>query len=170
MSTIRFTRVTSLTLQRYIAGLTDFAPGRSKVFSNSADDHLEVHRLRSTADDVTEGSGGLWERLHYDWSNPSRVVLHTTDSNVWSNESGYTFTFPAGPDGRTGVQVVIVRKGKTAKGRGLALVLGTVGRGVPKGSFVKSIDASEAHRRGEAPWGYQGRSDHVHRRLRREMS
>ena len=80
---------------------------------------------------------------------------------MWSNQSNYTCTFPAGPDGRTGVQAVIVRKGKTAKGRGLALVLGTVGRGVPKKSFVKIIDAIEARRRGEAPWGYQGRSDHV---------
>jgi hypothetical protein len=161
MSTIRFTRVTSLTPQQHIAGLTDFGPGRSKVFSNSVDDYLLVHRPRSTVADLAEGSGGLWERLHYDWSNPSRVVLHTTDANVWSNESGYTYTFPAGPDGRTGVQVVIVRKGKTAKGRGLALVLGTVGRGVLKKSFVKSIDAIEARRRGEAPWGYQGRSDRV---------
>jgi hypothetical protein len=128
MSTIRFTRVTSLTPQQHIGGLTDFGLERSKVFSNSADDYLLVHHLRSRADDVTEGNGRLWQRLHYDWSNPSRVALHTTDSNVWSNESNDTYTFPAGPDGRTGVQVVIVRKAKTAEGRGLAPVVGTVGR------------------------------------------
>jgi hypothetical protein len=40
-----------------------------------------VHdRSRSHAD-VTEGSGGVWERLRYDWSDPNRVVLTTTDSN-----------------------------------------------------------------------------------------
>jgi hypothetical protein len=170
MSTIRFTRVTSLTPEEHITGLTDFGPRRSKVFSNSADAYLAVHRLRSTVIDVTEGNGGLWERLHYHWSNPSRAALHTTDSNVWSNESNYTYTFPAGPDGRTGVQVVIGRKGETAKGRGLALVLGTVGRGVLKKSFVKSIDPIEARRRGEAPWRYQGRSDHARSKTCREMS
>jgi hypothetical protein len=151
MPTIRFAKTTGLTPDQYIAGLTDFGPGRSKVFSNSADDYLKVHSVSSTQADVTEGSGGVWERLHYDWPNSSRVVLHTTDSNVWSNESGYTYTFPAAPDGRTNVQVVIVRKGKTFKGRFLALVLSTVGRGVLKKSFVKSIEAIEARSRGEAP-------------------
>jgi hypothetical protein len=38
--------------------------------------------------DVTEGSGGIWERLHYDWSDPNRVVLTTSDSNVWGGASG----------------------------------------------------------------------------------
>ena len=42
--------------------------------------------------DVTEGSGGIWERLHYDWSDPNRVVLTTTDSNVWGGRSGHTYT------------------------------------------------------------------------------
>jgi hypothetical protein len=42
--------------------------------------------------DVTEGSGGIWERLHHDWSDPNRVVLTTTDSNVWGGRSGHTHT------------------------------------------------------------------------------
>jgi hypothetical protein len=150
MSKIHLTKATSLTPEQYIAGLTDFGPGREKVFSNSADNYLKVHSVGATEADVTEGSGGVWERLHYDWSNPKRVVLHTTDSNTWSNESGYTYTFPAAPDGRTDVDVVILRKGKTFKGHFLALVLGTVGRGVLKKSFVNSIAAIEAARRGEA--------------------
>ena len=148
MSTIHLKKATTLTPEQYIAGLTDFGPGRSEVFSNSADDYLEVHDLGPTEADVTEGSGGVWERLHYDWSNQRRVVLRTTDSNVWSNESGYTYTFPQAPDGRTQVDVVIVRKGKTAKGRVLAVVLGTVGKGVLKKSFVKSVEAIEARRDG----------------------
>ncbi len=31
--------------EQYIAGLTDFGPGRSEVFSNSADDYLKVHHV-----------------------------------------------------------------------------------------------------------------------------
>ena len=133
-----------------MAGLTDFGPGRSKVFSNSADDYLKVHHLGPAEADVTEGSGGVWERLHYDWSNPDSVVLTTTDSNVWGGASGYTYTFTRLPDGMTDVDVVIVREGKNAKGRFLGLVLGTVGKGVLRKSFVNSIKAIEA-RNNEAP-------------------
>jgi len=149
MSTLHFSQATTLTPEQYIAGLTDFGPGRSKVFSNSADDYLEVHGVHGTVADVTEGSGGVWERLHYDWSDPTRVVLTTTDSNVWSGASGYTYTFARSPEGRTVVQVVIVRKGKNMKGRTLALVLGTVGRGVLKKSFVNSVKAIEARNTAE---------------------
>jgi hypothetical protein len=82
MSTIHFKHTTTSTPEQFIAGLTDFGPGRSKLFSNSDDGYLNVHDQGSGYADVTEGSGGIWERLHYDWSDPSHVVLTTTDSNV----------------------------------------------------------------------------------------
>ena len=148
MSTIHFHQTTTLTPEQYIAGLTDFGPGRSKVFSNSADSYLKVHHVGPTDADVTEGSGGVWERLHYDWSDPDRVVLTTTDSNTWGGASGYTYTFGRSPDGATDVDVVIVRQGKNAKGRLLALVLGSVGKGVLKKSFVNSVKAIEARNNG----------------------
>jgi hypothetical protein len=150
MSTIRFTQPSTLTPAQYIAGLTDFGPGRSKLFSNSADDYLKVHHVGPDEADVTEGSGGVWERLHYDWSNPDRVVLTTTDSNTWGGASGYTYTFNRSPNGTTDVNVVIVRQGRSFKGRVLALVLGSVGKGVLKKSFVNSVRAIES-RDSEAP-------------------
>jgi len=48
MSTIHLHQTTSLTPEQYIAGLTDFGPGRSKVFGNSADEYLKVHQRGST--------------------------------------------------------------------------------------------------------------------------
>src|SRR5262249_40816118 len=93
MSTIHLHQTTTLTPQQYVAGLTDFGPGRSKIFSNSTDDYLKVHEKSGSQADVTEGSGGIWERLHYDWSDPNRVVLKTTDSNLWGGASGHTYTF-----------------------------------------------------------------------------
>ncbi len=143
MSTIRFTETTRLTPVQYIAGLTDFGPGREKIFSNSADSDLLVHHVGPTDADVTEGSGGVWERLRYDWSNPNHVVLTTTDSNTWGGRSGYAYTFTSSADGATEVHVVIVRQGKNFKGRMLALVLGSVGKGVLKKSFVNSVRAIE---------------------------
>ena len=82
MSTIHFKATTTLMPEQYVAGLTDFGPGRSELFSNSADENLEVHSEGPHEADVTEGSKGVWERLHYDWSDPNRVVARTTDSNA----------------------------------------------------------------------------------------
>ena len=144
MSTIHLHQTTTLAPEQYIAGLTDFGPGRSKVFGNSADDYLKVHQLGRTQADVTEGSGGVWERLQYDWSDPRRVLLTTTDSNVWGGDSGYTYTFTRCLDGTTYIDVVIVREGKNLKGRLLGFVLGTVGKGVLEKAFVNSVKAIEA--------------------------
>ena len=64
MSTIRLHQITTSTPEQYVAGLTDFGPGRSKLFGNSADEYLKVHDRGPSQADVTEGSGGIWERLH----------------------------------------------------------------------------------------------------------
>ena len=143
MATIQFHQTTSLTPEQYVAGLTDFGPDRSKLFANSADEYLKVHQRSHTQADVTEGSGGIWERLHYDWSDPDHVVLTTTDSNVWGGASGHTYTFTRQPDGTTDIDVVVIREGKNLKGRLLGLVLGTIGRSVLEKAFNNSVKAIE---------------------------
>ena len=144
MATIHFSYTTTSTPEQFIAGLADFGPGRSKLFGNSADEYLEVHDLGPTHADVTEGSGGVWERLHYDWSDPERVVMTTTDSNTWGGASGHTYTFTRRPDGRTDLDAAVVREGKNLKGWVLGSVLGTIGRGVLKKAFENSVNAIEA--------------------------
>jgi hypothetical protein len=144
MSTIHFKQTTSATPEQFVAGLTDFGPGRSKLFGNSADEYLKVHDQGPGQADVTEGSGGIWERLHYDWSDLNHVVLTTTDSNVWGGRSGHTYTFTRQPNGTTDVDVVVVREGKNLKGRVLGIVLGTIGKGVLESAFGKTVKAIEA--------------------------
>ena len=144
MSTIHMHETTTLSPEQYIAGLTDFGPGRGKLFGNSTDDYLKVHSRGATEADVTEGSRGIWERLHYDWSDPNHVVLTTTDSNTWGGASGHTYTFKRRPDGLTDIDLVTVRDGKTLKGRFLGLVLGSVGKKVLSKAFENSVDAIEA--------------------------
>ncbi len=144
MPTIHFHQITKLTPQQYVAGLTDFGPDRSKLFANSADEYLKVHERSRTQADVTEGSGGIWERLHYDWSDPDHVVLTTTDSNVWGGASGHTYTFTRQPDGTTDIDAVVIREGKNLKGRLLGLVLGTIGRSVLEKALKESVKAIEA--------------------------
>jgi hypothetical protein len=143
MSTIRLQGTTTSTPKQYIAGLTDFGPGRSQIFGNSAHEYLKVHHKEALQADVTEGSGGIWERLHYDWSNPNRVVLTTTDSNVWGGASGHTYTFTRRSDGTTDIDVVVVREGNNVKGWLLGLVLGTIGRRVLEKAFENSLRAIE---------------------------
>ena len=103
-----------------------------------------MHSLGGYQADVTEGSSGIWERLHYDWSDPKRVVLTTADSNLWGGASGHTYTFTQQPNGMTEVDVVVVREGKNLKGKALGLVLGTVGKGVLEKALARSIKGIEA--------------------------
>jgi hypothetical protein len=151
MSTLHFHQTTTATPEQFVAGLTDFGPGRSKLFPNSADSELEVHSQGATEADVTEGSGGIWERLHYDWSDPSHVVLTTTDSNAWGGDSGHTYTLKRNPDGTTDIDYVVVRDGKNLKGRFLGVVLGSVGKGRLKSAFENAVMAIEARADGASP-------------------
>src|SRR5262245_30690131 len=148
MSTIHFKQTTTSTPEQFIAGLTDFGPGRAKLFGNSADEYLKVHDKGSRSADVTEGSSGIWERLHYDWSDPRHVVLTTTNSNLWAGRSGHTYTFTPQPNGMTDVDVVIVREGKNLKGRLLGAFLGIVGKGYLEKTFGKTVKAIEARNYG----------------------
>ena len=148
MSTIHMKETTTATPEQFIAGLTDFGPGRSQIFPNSADSFLKVHSQGPTEADVTEGSGGIWERLHYDWSNAGRIVLTTTDSNAWGGASGHSYTFKKNADGTTEVDAVTVREGKNLKGRFLGLVLGSVGKSRLTKAFANAVRAIEARNYG----------------------
>jgi hypothetical protein len=143
MATLHFKATTKATPEQFVAALTDFGPGRAEIFENSTDDELKVHSQGPTEADVTEGSSGIWERLHYDWSDPNRVVLTTTDSNTWANAASHTYTFTRNPDGTTSVDYVVVRDGKNLKGRVLGIVLGTVGKGRLESAFEKAVKAIE---------------------------
>ena len=144
MSTLHLHGTTTATPGQYLAALTDFGPGRSEIFGNSADADLKVHSQGPREADVTEGSNGIWERLHYDWSDPNRVVMTTTDSNVWGGGSGHTYTLTRQPNGTTDVDVVVVREGKNLKGRLIAIAVSIIGKqflGKELGKTIKAIEA-----------------------------
>ena len=128
MSTIRVHTTTTSTPEQFVAALTDFGPGRAELFPNSADDQLIVHHQGPTDADVTEGSHGIWERLHYDWSGPKSCRL----DHYGFQRVGWPLRprlHPHPPSGhRTDIDVVIVREGKNFASRLLAMVVGVVGR------------------------------------------
>jgi hypothetical protein len=141
MTTMHFKEKTTATPEQFVAALTDFGPGRSKIWGNSADDYLKLLDQGPTEADVTEGSGGVWETLHYDWSDPSRVVLTTTDSNAWGGHSGWTYSLSPQSDGTTEVDVEVVREGKNFRGHALALALGAGGKRVLQKRFEETVKA-----------------------------
>lgn len=148
MSTIHLSQTTTATPEQFVAALTDFGPDRSKLFGRSADEYLKVHSQGPHQADVTEGSGGVWERLHYDWSDPNRVDMRTTDSNLWGGGSGHTYTLTRKPNGTTDLDVVVVRDGKNLKGRVLGGLLRIVGKRILGGELAKTVKAIEARNRG----------------------
>jgi hypothetical protein len=150
MATLHFKETTTSTPEQFLAGLTDFGPGRKELFGNSSDDYLKVHDRGPDSADVTEGSAGVWERLHYDWSDPNRVVMTTTDSNAWGRNSGHTYTFKRLPEGKTEVDAVVVREGKNLRGRFLEILLGSVGKGRLEKEFGKTVKAIEARNDGSS--------------------
>ncbi|RVW07238.1 hypothetical protein EGT67_22010 [Prescottella agglutinans] len=155
MTTIHLHQTTTATPEQFLAGLTDFGPGRGELFGNSSDNYLEVHHQGPHDADVTEGSSGIWERLHYDWADPHHVVMTTTDSNLWGGASGHTYTLTQEPTGGTDVDVVVVRDGKNLRGRLLAGVLGMFGSRVLGKELKKSVEAIEARNQGTGGEGTQ---------------
>jgi hypothetical protein len=144
MASFHFYAVAHATPEQFVEALTDFGPGHSALFAKSDDAYLEVHDSGPGEADVTEGSHGIWERLHYDWSNRERIVLETTDSNLWGGRSGYTYTLTRQPTGITDIDVVIRREGKNLKGRLLAGFLGSVGAGSLITALENTVSAIDA--------------------------
>jgi hypothetical protein len=144
MATIRLHQTTTATPEQFLAGLTDFGPDRSKLFGNSAEGYLKVHSQGPGRADVTEGSKGIWERLTYDWSDPRRITMTTTDSNLWGGHSGHTYTLTPRPGGGTDVDAVVVREGKNLKGRLLEILLTAGGKRVLGKALANTARAIEA--------------------------
>lgn len=92
---------------------------------------------------MTEGSSGVWERLHYDWSNPAHVVLTTTDSNAWGRNSEHTYNLSVNQDGTTTVNCAAVREVKNLRGRLLEVVVASIGKSVLVKAFHNTVKAIE---------------------------
>ena len=144
MSTIHLHRTTTSTPEQYIAGLTDFGPGRSKLFT-------QQRRYIPQSTSECPLAGRRHGRFGRHLGTPAlrlvltnRVVLKATNSNVWGGASGHTYTFQRRHDGTTDIDVVVVRDGKNLKGWALGFVLRTIGRRVFKQAFENSVQAIEA--------------------------
>ncbi len=147
MATIHLKRSTNVPPERFIAALTNFGPGRGKIFAYSHEDSVRVHDQGNTWADVTEGSAaGVWERLRYDWSQPNVVRLTTVDSNTWSAGSGWVYTLTPRSDGGTDIDLVVVHKGRNARGRLAAAAMALAGKWIIGRDLRRSLSAIEHSR------------------------
>jgi hypothetical protein len=147
MTTIKVTERTTATPEQFLEALTDFGPHRSEVWTNSKPEFLVVHERGDTWADVTEGSkagGAVWERLRYDWSNPTDIVLTTTHSNIWGHGSGHRYTLTQAADGATTVHAVVIREGISTKGRIIGALLAVLGTTFISKSLRTALRAIEA--------------------------
>jgi hypothetical protein len=147
MTTVHITQGTAVPLNRLVAALIDFGPGRGKIFGNGHEQWVWVNVCGDTWTDVTEGSsGGLWERLRCDWSDLSVVRLTTVDSNIWRPGSGWVYSLSSRSDGGTDIDLVVVRKGCSIRGRFSAALMAVAGKPVLGRDLRRSLRAIEQSR------------------------
>ena len=116
--------------ERFVAALTDFGPGRSKIWGNSSPGSFEVHEVGEHWAEVTEGtrSGGIWQRYHYDWSQPGLVRLDVVDSNAFGPGSYWEYRLTPDTAGGCEVHLLINRAPSTVRGKLFEPVLRLIGR------------------------------------------
>jgi hypothetical protein len=74
-----------------LAAGRDFSDRRAQMWPDVHVEHLRVHEVGDNYAEVTEGNpwpiGYVWERLHYDWSEPNVVRGRVVDSNLFKQGS-----------------------------------------------------------------------------------
>jgi hypothetical protein len=147
MATVHIKQSTTVAPDRFIAALTNFGPGRGEIFAYSHEDSVKVKARGDTWAEVTEGSaGGVWESLRYDWSQPNVVRLTTLESNIWGPSSGWTYTLTPRNDGGTDIDLVVVRKGRNARGRVAAGLVAPAGTRLVGRDLRRTLEAIEQSR------------------------
>jgi len=146
MAQIHFHIETKLAPEAVLAVLTDFGPGRAKVWPNIDDQHFRVHGHGPGWADVTEGNsiaGGVWEREKYTWdATKGHVGVETLESNTWGPGSRWDYELTPTAEGGTEIEVTIKRHGKGWKGRLIELGLAAAGARVLRSQMEQALARS----------------------------
>jgi len=74
------------------------------------------------------------------------VRLTTIDSNIWRPESGWVYSLTPRADGGTDIDLVVVRKGRSVRGRFRAAIMAVAGKAILRSDLHKSLRAIEQSR------------------------
>ena len=130
--------------EQFVAGLTDFGPGRSELFRQQRRQRPEGALLRApprpTSPRARAASGSACTTTG---PIPNHVVAQDDRLERVGRQLRPHLHFKRNPDGTTDIDYVVVREGKNLKGRFLGVVLGSVGKGRWQGvrQRVKAIEA-----------------------------
>ena len=121
MPQIRVSEHSNLAPEVVLAAGRDFSDRRAQMWPDVHLEYLHVHDVGDDYAEVTEGNpwpiGYVWERLHYDWSEPDVLRGRVVDSNLF--KPGSTWELWATPeDGGSRVEIRAVRH---LRGRGWLL-------------------------------------------------
>ena len=105
-----------------------FSDKRLELWPNIDRKYYKVHQLTETSADVTEGSRGVWERTHYDWSTPGTVRIQVLDSNAFRPGSYWIYSVVPRPEGGSHVHLEFLRTPRNLKGLLLSALLNVAGR------------------------------------------
>ena len=86
MATIKLHETTTATPEQVLAALVDFGPGRQRDLRPQRRRRPQGPLADAAHADVTEGSGGVWERLATTGPTLAGSTI-TTDSNTWGGRS-----------------------------------------------------------------------------------
>jgi hypothetical protein len=137
------TATTGLTPDAVTDALTDFGPRRLELWPNLDAKLFKLHSVDGSQADVTEGSsflGGIWERLHYDWSTPDQVRLDVLEGNATKPGSFWEYRMRRVAEDRTEVSLEVDRRGRGAKGALLVVLLRVFGKKIFAADLRKSLD------------------------------
>jgi len=128
MAHVSTDKETTVSPEVVIGALTDFSDGRLALWPNIDRKYYKVHRVAGQSAQVTEGSRGVWERSHYDWSRPGIVRIEVTDSNAFRPGSYWVYSVQPLPGGGSHVHLEFQRRPRNAKGFLLSALLSLAGR------------------------------------------
>jgi len=121
MPSVRVSEHSELPPEIVLTAARDFSDRRAQMWPDVHVEYLEVHEVGVDHAEVTEGNpwpiGYVWERLHYDWSDPHALRGTVIDSNLFKR--GSTWELWATPE--VGGSRVEIRAVRHLRGRGWLL-------------------------------------------------
>ncbi|HTP29742.1 MAG TPA: SRPBCC family protein [Anaeromyxobacteraceae bacterium] len=136
---------TTVPPEAVIGALTDFSDARLSLWPNIDRKYYKVHQVSETSAEVTEGSRGIWERTHYDWSLPGTVRIEVQDSNAFRPGSYWVYSVQPRPGGGSHVHLEFLRKPRNAKGLLLSALLSVAGRRIFGDFLGETLHRLEMH-------------------------
>lgn len=133
----------------FLAALTDFSEERPELWPGLSPDFYRVHSSGECWAVVTEGSscaGGIWERSHYDWSQPGVVMVRVIESNVFAAGSFWRYEIRTATGGGSRISFTSRRLGKNAKGKLLAALLQMFGARALRNDLEETLRRISASR------------------------